>query len=55
MGTPNDTIWPGVSELPDYKSSFPQWGPQRLGSIIKNMDDVGLDVVNVSRDNLGYK
>jgi hypothetical protein len=48
MGTPNDTIWPGVSELPDYKSSFPQWGPQHLGDIIRNLDEVGLDVVNVS-------
>ncbi|KIM27575.1 hypothetical protein M408DRAFT_330008 [Serendipita vermifera MAFF 305830] len=46
MGTPNDTIWPGVSELPDYKSSFPQWSPQPLGNIIKNLDDVGLDVIN---------
>jgi hypothetical protein len=48
MGTPNDTIWPGVSELPDYKSSFPQWGPQPLAGIIKHLDEVGLDVVNVS-------
>jgi hypothetical protein len=48
MGTPNDTIWPGVSELPDYKSSFPQWGPQPLGDIIRQLDEVGLDVVNVS-------
>lgn len=46
MGTPNDTIWPGVSELPDYKSSFPQWGPQPLGDIIRHLDGVGLDVVN---------
>lgn len=45
MGTPNDTIWPGVSELPDYKSTFPQWGPQPLGSIVKDLDEVGLDVI----------
>lgn len=26
LGTPNETIWPGVSSLPDYKSeSFPKW------------------------------
>ncbi|CAG7849456.1 Cyclin-dependent kinase 1 Short=CDK1; AltName: Full=Cell division control protein 28; AltName: Full=Cell division protein kinase 2 [Serendipita indica DSM 11827] len=46
MGTPNDTIWPGVSELPDFKPSFPQWGPQDLSSIIKNVDKDGLDVIN---------
>jgi len=29
-GTPNDHVWPGVSRLPNYKSEFPQWHPQRL-------------------------
>ena len=52
LGTPNDTIWPGVSDLPDYKSSFPQWGPQPLGDVIRNMDEVGLDVINVSGSGL---
>lgn len=45
MGTPTDEIWPGVSELPDYKPTFPQWGSQPLGNIIKDLDDVGIDVV----------
>ncbi|KAG8809669.1 Cyclin-dependent kinase catalytic subunit [Serendipita sp. 399] len=46
LGTPNDTIWPGVSELPDYKSTFPQWGPQPLGEIIKGVDAEGIDVIS---------
>ncbi|KAG8802002.1 Cyclin-dependent kinase catalytic subunit [Serendipita sp. 398] len=46
MGTPNDTIWPGVSELPDYKSTFPQWGPQPLGEVVKGVDAQGLDVIS---------
>jgi cyclin-dependent kinase len=25
LGTPNDQVWPGVSNLPDYKDMFPQW------------------------------
>jgi cyclin-dependent kinase 1 len=25
MRTPNEDIWPGVSELPDFKASFPKW------------------------------
>jgi len=25
LGTPNETIWPGVSELPDFKATFPKW------------------------------
>ena len=24
LGTPTEATWPGVSELPDYKDSFPQ-------------------------------
>lgn len=26
FGTPDDETWPGVAQLPDYKSSFPRWG-----------------------------
>lgn len=25
LGTPNDEVWPGVTTLPDYKPSFPNW------------------------------
>ncbi|EJD48954.1 Pkinase-domain-containing protein [Auricularia subglabra TFB-10046 SS5] len=25
FGTPNEQIWPGVSQLPDFKPTFPQW------------------------------
>lgn len=25
FGTPNEQIWPGVSALPDFKPTFPQW------------------------------
>ena len=27
LGTPTDSIWPGVSSLPDYKPVFPKWEP----------------------------
>jgi cyclin-dependent kinase 2 len=30
LGTPDEVLWPGVSKLPDYKSTFPKWSPQRL-------------------------
>jgi len=30
LGTPSDTVWPGVTKLPDYKTSFPSWKPQDL-------------------------
>lgn len=43
LGTPNETIWPGVSNLPDFKTSFPQWQPQELNSFIT--DPQGLDLL----------
>ena len=27
LGPPTDSIWPGVSSLPDYKPVFPKWEP----------------------------
>jgi len=27
LGTPTESIWPGVSSLPDYKPVFPKWEP----------------------------
>jgi serine/threonine protein kinase len=25
LGTPNERMWPGVTELPDFKLTFPNW------------------------------
>ncbi|GFQ74667.1 cyclin-dependent kinase 1, partial [Trichonephila clavata] len=30
LGTPNEDIWPGVTELPDFKTSFPNWKQNSL-------------------------
>merc|ERR1712112_482856 len=30
LGTPDESIWPGVTTLPDFKSSFPKWTPNDL-------------------------
>lgn len=27
LGTPTKETWPGVTSLPDYKSTFPKWPP----------------------------
>ena len=47
LGTPDDHIWPGVTELPDYKPTFPQWGPQPLASVIPRLGEDGYDVLQV--------
>ncbi|KAI0739911.1 Pkinase-domain-containing protein [Daedaleopsis nitida] len=43
LGTPNEEIWPGVHQLPDYKPSFPHWSPQDLREHVPTLDDDGID------------
>jgi len=45
LGTPNEQVWPGVSQLPDYKETFPQWSRQELRNIVPNLDDMGIDLL----------
>ncbi|KAJ0400772.1 hypothetical protein P43SY_008709 [Pythium insidiosum] len=46
LGTPDDHSWPGVSSLPDYKTSFPKWRPQPLSKVVPALDPVGLDLLS---------
>lgn len=50
MGTPSEQIWPGVSQLPDYKETFPQWTKQDLRNIVPNLDEMGIDLLSVGGD-----
>lgn len=45
LGTPNEHVWPGVNQLPDYKTTFPQWQPKPLESIAPSLDSNGLDLL----------
>lgn len=48
LGTPNEESWPGLSQLPDYKPTFPHWGGQELTETVPGLDDDGLDLLRVS-------
>jgi hypothetical protein len=48
LGTPNEEVWPGVSQLPDYKESFPQWSAVELAQTVRGIDSQGLDLIAVS-------
>jgi cyclin-dependent kinase len=48
MGTPKDDVWPGVEQLPDYKSTFPNWSKKDLKGAINGLDDVSADLLAVS-------
>lgn len=45
LTTPTEENWPGVSQLPDYKTSFPSWTQYNLTQHTKQIDDVGLDLL----------
>ncbi|KAJ8450284.1 hypothetical protein Cgig2_004741 [Carnegiea gigantea] len=46
LGTPNEDTWPGVTSLPDFKSSFPRWSPKDLSTIVPNLDPAGIDLLS---------
>lgn len=45
LGTPNEDAWPGVTSLPDFKPSFPQWSRQPTHSWVGNLDEHGYDLL----------
>lgn len=48
MGTPTNQVWPGVTELQDYKTTFPKWNSQDISVVMKNqLTAAGIDVLKV--------
>ena len=45
LGTPDEEMWPGVSQLPDYTETFPSWRPKRLEEHIPGLDPLGADLL----------
>ncbi|KAJ3070333.1 Cyclin-dependent kinase catalytic subunit [Podochytrium sp. JEL0797] len=45
LGTPNEDVWPGISQLPDYKDNFPQWHAKPLAQITPGLCEDGLDLL----------
>lgn len=45
LRTPTEEIWPGVTSLPDYKTTFPCWNQNNLTSQVKNIDSAGMDLL----------
>nr|XP_032807182.1 cyclin-dependent kinase 2-like isoform X2 [Petromyzon marinus] len=49
LGTPDEVVWPGVSQLPDYKSTFPRWANQELTKVVPTLNFEGRDLLAVSK------
>ena len=45
LGTPTDDVWPGVTQLKDYKQSFPKWKRGNINEAVKNLDEDGIDLL----------
>lgn len=41
LGTPTEAIWPGVSDLPDFKPTFPKWQHKGWANIRNTLAQLG--------------
>ena len=54
LGTPDEQIWPGISELPDFKKTFPKWKPRAWDAIPGLMAGLGEQGVDLMAKFLTY-
>ncbi|KAK7422298.1 Cyclin-dependent kinase catalytic subunit [Neonectria magnoliae] len=47
LGTPGEDQWPGVTSYPDFKASFPKWQRDMNAVLCHNLDDQGLDLLEM--------
>ncbi len=45
LGTPDESVWPGVSSLRDYSAGFPRWPAKKLSLLVPTLDSAGLDLL----------
>lgn len=46
LGTPTEETWKGVTQLRDFKHTFPKWQPQPLSNYVKDLDPLGIDLLS---------
>eukprot|EP00931_Biecheleriopsis_adriatica_P029487 TRINITY_DN174_c0_g1_i2.p1 TRINITY_DN174_c0_g1~~TRINITY_DN174_c0_g1_i2.p1 ORF type:complete len:417 (+),score=86.44 TRINITY_DN174_c0_g1_i2:56-1306(+) len=54
LGTPSEVEWPGLSELPDFKPTFPQWSRRPWTEIRNTAQQVGPAGMRLLDDMLRY-
>lgn len=45
LGTPDEDVWPGVTTLPDYKASFPNWHAKDLMTQIPGATEESCELI----------
>lgn len=48
LRTPTEELWPGVTQLPDFKASFPNWATMNLKNSMKKLEPAGLDLLEAT-------
>ena len=46
MGTPSERSWPGISQFPEYKTTWPVYATQELRAILPQVDHLGLQLLS---------
>lgn len=47
LRTPSEELWPGVTQLPDFKATFPNWTTLNLKTSMKKMEPAGLELLEM--------
>eukprot|EP00656_Telonema_subtile_P018772 TRINITY_DN20183_c0_g1_i2.p1 TRINITY_DN20183_c0_g1~~TRINITY_DN20183_c0_g1_i2.p1 ORF type:complete len:204 (+),score=45.61 TRINITY_DN20183_c0_g1_i2:107-718(+) len=47
MGTPNEEVWPGISELPEFNSIFPSWRKRDLEEVYPELEKEGVALLEL--------
>lgn len=45
MGTPTERTWPGLSQFPEYKTTWQMYATQPLSTILPQIDPLGIDLL----------
>ena len=48
LGTPDENVWPGVTNLKDYAETFPKWKKKEFDQMFPQLDEEGLNLLEVS-------
>ena len=48
LGTPTEESWPGVTQLPDYKPTFPTWNKKNLTEVVTGMEPAALELLSTT-------
>lgn len=47
LGTPTPESWPGIVDLPEYKTDFPMYPSQSLAAAVRGLDTLGLELMSM--------